>query len=405
MSKSRIHVGLEIGTTKTVMVVAEVKSDGSVKILGLGETRSAGVRKGEIADYPQVRACVKAALLEAEDISDVDINSVFLAVTGPHIEGINNRGTYRLPDGEPEIRPEHIEEVKEIASDIAIPSEHVYLHSLIRNYVVDGQPHATMPVGLMGKTVDAEFHIVHGVRTRIQNSIKCVREIPLDVDDVVFAPIASAQIALTRKRKEAGALVVDIGGGTTDYVLYVDGAISASGSIPVGGDHVTNDIHLVTHIPLSKAEQVKKTEGDASGDPAKSMGTVKVPDEAGFPEIEIKRQILNDVIRMRLQETLELVKVRLPEKMLERVGTGVFLTGGTSLMKGFGELACDVFGLPVYRPEQPDVSGVHAYFKDPQYSTALGLIRYAQILDEERPNSQGLGKVNGFLRSLWPFGG
>jgi cell division protein FtsA len=387
------------------MVVAEVKSDGSVKILGLGETRTAGVRKGEIADYPQVRACVKAALLEAEDISDVDINSVFLAVTGPHIEGINNRGTYRLPDGEPEIRPEHIEEVKEIASDIAIPSEHVYLHSLIRNYVVDGQPHSTMPVGLMGKTVDAEFHIVHGVRTRIQNSIKCVREIPLDVDDVVFAPIASAQIALTRKRKEAGALVVDIGGGTTDYVLYVDGAISASGSIPVGGDHVTNDIHLVTHIPLSKAEQVKKTEGDASGDPAKSMGTVKVPDEAGFPEIEIKRQILNDVIRMRLQETLELVKVRLPEKMLERVGTGVFLTGGTSLMKGFGELACDVFGLPVYRPEQPDVSGVHAYFKDPQYSTALGLIRYAQILDEERPNSQGLGKVNGFLRSLWPFGG
>ncbi|MFP6879560.1 MAG: cell division protein FtsA [Roseibacillus sp.] len=405
MSKSRIHVGLEIGTTKTVMVVAEVKPDGSVKILGLGETRSAGVRKGEIADYPQVRACVKAALLEAEDISDVDINSVFLAVTGSHIQGINNRGTYRLPEGEPEIRHEHVEEVKEIASDIAIPSEHVYLHSLIRNYIVDNQPHATMPVGLLGKTLDAEFHIVHGVRTRIQNSLKCVRETLLDVDDVVFAPIASAQIALTRKRKEAGALVVDIGGGTTDYVLYIDGAISASGCIPVGGDHVTNDIHLVTHIPLSKAEQVKKSEGDASGDPAKSSGSVKVPDEAGFPEVEIKRQILNDVIRMRLQETLELVKGRLSEGMLERVGTGVFLTGGTSLMKGFGELACDVFGLPVYRPERPDVSGVHAYFKDPQYSTALGLIRYAQILDEERPNLQGLGKVGGFFRSLWPFGG
>ncbi len=405
MSKSRIHVGLEIGTTKTVMVVAEVKPDGSVKILGLGETRSAGVRKGEIVDYPQVRACVKAALLEAEDISDVDINSVFLAVTGPHIEGVNNRGTYRVPEGDPEIRSEHIEEVKEIASDIAIPSEHVYLHSLIRNYIVDGQPHATMPVGLLGKTLDAEFHIVHGVRTRIQNSIKCVREIPLDVDDVVFAPIASAQIALTRKRKEAGALVLDIGGGTTDYVLYVDGAILASGCIPVGGDHVTNDIHLVTHIPLSKAEQVKKTEGDASGDPAKSEGIVRIPDEAGFPEVEIKRQILNDVIRMRLQETLELVKSRLPKGGLERVGTGVFLTGGSSLMKGLGELACDVFGLPVYRPERPDVSGVHAYFKDPQYSTALGLIRYAQILDEERPHVPGLGKVGGFLRSLWPFGG
>ena len=195
MAKTRIHVGLEIGTTKTCMVVAEVKPDSSVKILGMGETRTAGVRKGEIIDYPQVRACVKAALLEAEDISDVDINSVYLAVSGSHIEGINNRGTYRLPEGEPEILPKHIDEVKEIASDIAIPSDHVYLHSLIRNYVVDRQPHTTMPIGLLGKTLDADFHIVHGVRTRIQNSIKCVREIPLDVDDVVFAPIASAQIA------------------------------------------------------------------------------------------------------------------------------------------------------------------------------------------------------------------
>ena len=405
MAKTRIHVGLEIGTTKTCMVVAEVKPDSSVKILGVGETRSAGVRKGEIADYPQVRACVKAALLEAEDISDVDINSVYLAVTGSHIAGINNRGTFRLPEGEQEITGRHVEEVKEIASDIAIPSEHVYLHSLIRNYIVDGQPHATMPVGLLGRTLDADFHIVHGVRTRIQNSIKCVREIPLDVDDVVFAPIASAQIALTRRRKEAGALVLDIGGGTTDYVLYIDGAISASGCIPVGGDHVTNDIHLVTHIPLSKAEQIKKTEGDASGSAERSLGTLTVADDGGFPEVEIKRQILNDVIRWRLEETLNLVKARLPEGMLERVGTGVFLTGGTSLMSGFGELACEVFGLPVYRPEQPDVSGVHAYFKDPQYSTALGLIRYAQILDEERPNGGGIGKMGDFFRSLWPFGG
>ena len=174
---------------------------------------------------------------------------------------------------------------------------------------------------------------------------------------------------------------------------------------PVGGDHVTNDIHLVTHIPWSKAEVIKKTEGDASGDPERSKGTLTVSDEAGFPEVEIKRQILNDVIRWRLKETLTLVKRRLPDGMLERVGTGVFLTGGTSLMKGFGELACDVFGLPVYRPEQPEVSGVHAYFKDPQYSTALGLIRYAQILDEERAEEHGVGKVGDFIRSLWPFGG
>lgn len=404
MTKSNIHVGLEIGTSKTCMVVGEVKPDGSVKILGVGETKSVGVRKGEIADYTQVRTCVKEALLEAEDISDVNIRSVFLSVTGSHVEGVNNRGTYRLPDGEQEIVSDHIDEVKEIARDIAIPSDNVYLHNVVRQYWVDGQENATTPIGLLGKTLEADYHIIHGVRNRIQNSIKCVREIPLDVDDVVFAPIASAQVALNKKAKESGALVVDIGGGTTDFVLYLSGAIAASGSIPVGGDHVTNDIHLATHISFSKAETLKKTEGDASGDPARSVGQVTVPDENGFPEVDIDRQLLNDVIRGRLEETLSLVKRSLPEGALGRVGVGVFLTGGTSLMRGFGELTSDVFGLPIYRPEQPEVSGVHAYFRDPQYSTAVGLIRYAQIVHEARGKKNQTGVVGKLMKTIWPFG-
>ncbi|WP_411844766.1 cell division protein FtsA [Roseibacillus persicicus] len=402
MAKTRIHVGLEIGTTKTCMVVAEVKPDGSVKILGVGEGRSAGVRKGEIADFLQVKACVKSALLEAEDASDVEINSVFLAVTGSHIQGVNNVGTFRLPDNEKEVSLEHVEEVKEIAADMQLPVEHVYLHNLVRHFSLDGQQHANSPVGLIGRTLEADFHIVHGMETRIQNSIKCVRETPLDVDDVVFAPVASAQIALTKARKEAGAMVIDIGGGTTDYILYIDGAIAASGCVPVGGDHITNDIHLVTHVPLSKSEKLKVTEADVSGDPAKSVGTVKVTDDKGFPDVEVQRQELNDVARWRLEETFEIVRGKLPDGWKENVGTGVFLTGGTSLMNGIGELACEVFGLPVYRPERPEVSGVHAYFKDPQYSTALGLIRYAQILDEERPEKGG--GLGTFFKALLPFG-
>lgn len=404
MARSKIHVGLEIGSTKTVMVVAEIKPDQSVKILGLGESRSAGVRKGEIADYKQVRACVKAALLEAEDVSDVIIKSVFLAVTGNHISGINNVGTFRLPDDEEEVGYDHLDEVREIAKDIAIPSDHVYLHHLPRHFNLDGQSHSKVPYGLLGKQLEADYHIVHGTRTRIQNSIKCVREIPLDVDDVVFAPIASAQIALNAERKESGALVIDMGGGTTDYVLYLDGAIAASGSVPVGGDHVTNDIHLVTKIPFLKADKVKIAEGHASADPAHSVGMIKVPDEKGFPEIELNRQILNDVIRARLEDTLDIILDRLPEGALKSIGSGVFLTGGASQQRGFGELAFDVFGLPVYRPETPEVSGVHAYFKDPQYATALGLIRYAQILDQERPGAR-VGKMKGMIKSIWPFGG
>ncbi len=404
MAKSTIHVGLEIGTSKTCMVVGEVKADGSVKILGVGETKSVGVRKGEISDFHQVRTCVREALLEAEDVCDVEITSIILSVTGAHIQGVNNRGTFRLPDKEEEVDEAHILEADEIAQDIAMPSDNVYLLNVIRQYWLDGQQHTSKPLGLLGKTLEADYHIIHGAKTRIQNSLKCVREIPLDVNAVVFAPIASAQIALNRDRKDAGALVIDIGGGTTDYVLYLNGAIEASGCIPVGGDHITNDIHLVTHIPLSKAELVKKTEGDASGDPAKSVGVVTIEDEKGFPDIEIKRQMLNEIIRGRMLETLELVKERLPKGSLKNVGTGVFLTGGTSLLRGMGELTNEVFGLPVYRPEQPEISGVQAYFRDPQYSTAVGLIRYAQIIEEEKNERKSKKGIINKLSKFLPFG-
>lgn len=397
MARTKIHVGLEIGTSKICMVVGEVKSDGSVKILGVGQSKSVGVRKGEIYDFPQVRACVKDALVKAEDASDVEVGSVFLAVTGSHIQGLNNRGSFRLPDGEESIEQEHVNEAKEIARAVAIPPDHVYLHHIIRRFGVDSYEHASSPVGLSGKTVDADFHIVHGIRSRIENQIKCVREMPLDVDDLVFSPIATAQVALDREARERGALVIDIGGGTTDYALYLDGVIEATGCIPVGGDHITNDIHLVTGLPFSKAETLKVREGDASGDPARSVGTAKVVDEKGFSDAEVKRQLLNDIIRQRLEETMRLLLERLPSGAMEQVGTGVFLAGGTSLMRGFGELAHEVFGRDIYRPEPPELSGVQASFKDPQFTTALGLIRYAQIVESERAPKRGM------LSRLWPF--
>jgi cell division protein FtsA len=401
MARSKIHVGLEIGTSKICMVVGEVKSDGSVKILGMGQSKSVGVKKGEIYDFPQVRACVKDALVKAEDASDVEIGSVYLAITGAHIQGVNNRGSFRLPDDESVIAPPHVQEAKEIARAVAIPPENVYLHHIIRRYGVDGFEHATSPIGLSGKTVDADFHVIHGIRSRIENQIKCVREMPLDIDDLVFSPIASAQVALDREAKERGALVIDIGGGTTDYVLYLDGAVEATGCIPVGGDHVTNDIHLVTGLAFSKAEVLKVREGDASADPARSVGLIKVADEKGFAEAEVKRQLLNDIIRQRLEETMRLLLRRLPDGAMERVGTGVFLSGGTSLMRGFGELAHDVFKRDIYRPEPPELSGVQANFKDPQFTTAIGLIRYAQIIEAEREPKRGVFRKIGNV--LWPF--
>ena len=389
MARSKIHVGLEIGTSKICMVVGEVKTDGSVKILGVGQAKSVGVRKGEIFDFPQVRACIKEALVRAEDESDVEIGSVFLAVTGSHFTGVNHQGFFRLPDGQDTIEPQHVREAKEIARAVSIPQDHVYLHHIVRRFGVDGYHHASSPVGLSGRKVEADFHVIHGIRSRIENQIKCVREIPLDVDELVFAPLAAAQVALNSEARQGGALVIDIGGGTTDYALYADGIIEAAGCIPVGGDHITNDIHLVTGLPFSKAEQLKVKEGDASGDPARSVGVVKLTDEKGFSEATVKRELLNEIIRSRLEETLKLLIRKLPEGALDRVGTGVFLAGGTSLMRGFGELASEVFQKDVYRPEPPELSGAQASYKDQQFTTALGLIRYAQIVESDRAPKRG----------------
>ena len=400
MARARIHVGLEIGTSKVCMVVGEVRSDGSVKILGLGTSKSAGVRRGEISDYANTKECVDDALVKAEEASDVEIGSVFLSVTGSHIVGMNNTGTYRLPENEKQIQPEHLHEAKEIAKDVHISPDHVCLHNILRSYRVDGFEHSSSPVGLFGKTLEVDFHVVAGIGTRIQNSIKCVRELQVDVDDVVFAPIATAQFALDRSTRERGALLIDIGGGTTDYALYLKGAIVASGCIPAGGEHVTNDIHMLTGLPFSRAETLKIKEGDASGDQSRSVGGIKIPvDEKGFSQQEVKRELLNEVIRQRMLEILELVKKRLPPGFVEQIGTGVFLSGGSSLMRGLDELTHQVFRRAIYRAQAAEISGVQANFKDPQFATALGLIRYAQLADVEKQNSspRGFGRI-------WPFG-
>ena len=401
--RTKIHVGLEIGTSKTCIVVGEVKPDSAVKILGIGVTKSAGIRKGELSDFVQARSCLKHALAKAEDTSDVEIGSVFLSVTGSHLQGINNRGTFRLPENQQTILPEHLEEACNIARDVPYPQDNVCLHTIIRNYVVDGLEQSASPIGLFAKNVEADFHIVHGIGNRIQNSIKLVREYPLEVDDIVFAPIATAQMALDREQRVRGALLIDIGGGTTDFALYLGGAIATSGCIPVGGDHITNDIHLVTGLPFSKAEKLKILEGNASSDPSLSVGVAKLTDDNGFAEVEVKRTILNEVIRQRLEETLKLVRDRLPKGAVESIGAGIFLTGGTSLMSGFSELAFDVFGRDIYRPEPSENTGsAHPSFKDPQFATAIGLIRYAQILETE--NTKPPGCIGRLLGMFWPFG-
>jgi cell division protein FtsA len=329
MAKNNIKVALEIGTSEVRMLVGDAKPDGSVKILGHGATPSAGIRKGEIVDYPNVYECVKHARIMAEDACCVEIGSVFLSVTGKHIYGANHSGPCRLAEHERQIRQEHVDEATQIAKELTIPTGHHYIHHILRNYEVDGFFHDSSPVGMFGKQVTAHYHVVAGIGNRVFNSMKCVRELQMEVDDVVFAPIAIAQYALDRPSRERGALLIDIGGGTTDYVLYLDGKIEACGSFPVGGEHITNDISVYTDLSFTRAEKIKISEGNISSDRNRSIGMIKVSVDAnGFAMQEIKREALNEVIRLRMTEILELVKDALPKGALAKIHKGIFLSGG-----------------------------------------------------------------------------
>lgn len=392
MAKTTIYAGLEIGTHKICVVVGEAKRDGAIRILGVGQAPSRGVRKGEILDFDKVQTCLNDALVRAEDRSDVMIRNVFLGVSGAHIDSLNNRGCFRLPEDQNEITEDDVEEAKEIARGVAIPQANVFLHSITRQFIVDGQDAVRQPIGREARMLEADYHIIHGVRGRIQNAIRCVREIPLEVEDVVFNPIAAAQVVLNREAKHQGALMLDFGAGTVDYVLYEDGMVTATGCVPLGGDHITQDISQAFQIPNGRAERLKVDEGSCLYQDVPEDEMIRVEDDNGLSVGEVERAFLNEVMYLRTQEILEQVKSRVAEH-LGKLAAGVYLTGGVSLMKGVDAVARDVFGLKVTKAGSAPVSGVTATFENPQYSAPIGLIRYAQILDSEKPFMSPFGRL------------
>src|SRR6202047_1341494 len=395
MANNNLMVGLEIGTSKICVAVGESRPDGTIKILGVGKTPSRGVRKREIVEFETAMKCVHEAVVDAEQKSDVMIRSVYVAVAGGHLQSFNNRGCVILPEDRDEIDDQDIEDVKINAREVSIPAQNAFLHSIIQHYHVDGQDGVLNPVGMLGHKLEADFHIVHGVRTRIQNTIRCVKEVPLEVEDVVFSALASAQVVLTQHQKNLGALVIDIGGGTTDYILYVDGAVKQSGVLAVGGAHITNDISMGLRIPMTRAEKLKCEEGSVTLGNCLPGETILLKDDSGFAGKEVERETLNTIIHMRLRETLELLKRKLEEEsFINYAAAGIFITGGCSLLNGIDHLAGEVFEMPARVAHAQTMSGPTSAFENPQFSTAIGLIKYAQAVQADRPR-RGIGRIFG----------
>src|SRR5437879_836474 len=346
---SPVIVGLEIGTTKICAVVGEVNPNSSgLSIIGVGQARSRGVRKGEIVDAALAAEDIRNAIVEAEEMADVEIRSVYLGVSGGHLRGFNNRGVHPVVSADREISEEDVQDVIKNAKAINLPAENHVVHVIRQHFRVDGQDGIQNPVGMLGAKVDVDVHVVHGNFNRLQNPIRAVKGLQLEVEDIVFTGLASSLALLSNEQKELGALVIDIGGGTTEYVVCADGIVKHTGLLAVGGDHVSNDLAYGLKVPLSRAEQLKIEHGSVLVDDRVKGQTVTLTNGHGLVERSLNLEHLRRIMALRVEEIFHLIAQEIGQTgLLDYLRSGVFLCGGGARIPGIQNLAGQIFGLPV----------------------------------------------------------
>jgi cell division protein FtsA len=382
---SHIIAGLELGTSKICVVVGEQAADGGVNVIGLGQSRSRGVRKGEIIDPAQVEEDLRAAMFEAEQMADVEIRSVYLGVSGGHIRGFNNRGVHPVVSDDREISQDDVEDVVKNAKAINLPAENTVIHAVRQHFYVDGQDGVTNPVGMLGARLEVDMHVIHGHANRLQNAIRLVRATSLEVDDVVFSGIAASLALLTNDQKELGALVIDLGGGTTEFVVYSNGVIRHSGVLAVGGDHVSNDLAYGLKVPLSRAEKLKIEYGAAAIADAAKGQTISLTNELGLELKRINHEHLQRIMSARLEEIFELIVQDLERAgLVEYLRAGVLLCGGASRVPGIVKLAENVFQMNVIAGHACAISGLTAALDQPEFATAIGLVKFGSLKNRRR---------------------
>ncbi len=382
---SNIVVGLEIGTSKICVVVGEQNAEGALNIIGLGQSRSRGVRKGEICNPEQVEEDLRAAIFEAEQMADVEIRSVYLGVSGGHVRGFNNRGTHVVVSAEREITSDDVDDVIKNAKAINLPAENTVIHAVRQHFFVDGQDGVTNPVGMLGARLEVDMHVIHGHANRLQNAIRLVRGTQLEVDEIVFNGIAASLAMLTPEQKEMGALVIDIGGGTTEYVVYSDGAIRHTGVLAVGGDHVSNDLAYGLKVQLSRAEKLKIDHGSALVTDETKGQSISITNELGLELKRINTEHLQRIMSLRLEEIFRLIAQELEQAGLaDYLRAGVFLCGGGSRVPGLVKLAENVFQMNVTPGHAGAVNGLTNTLDQPEFCAAIGLAKYGALKSRKR---------------------
>ena len=390
-------VGLDIGTSKIVAIVAEVKPEGGYEVIGMGSHPSRGLKKGVVVNIETTVNAVQRALEEAELMADCKIREVYTGIAGSHIKSFNSHGMVAIKDKE--VSRLDVERVMETAKAVNILNDQQVLHVLNQEFIIDGQEDVREPIGMSGIRLEVKVHIVTGAVSAAQNIMKCVRRCGLEVRDLVLQPLASAMAVLSEDEKDLGVCLVDIGGGTTDIAVFTHGAIRHTAVIPIAGDQITNDIAMALRTPTKDAEDIKCRFGCALRAMADPHEMVEVAGVGDRGTRQLSRQTLAEVIEPRVEELYSMVQAELRRSGFEELlSSGIVITGGSSSLQGMVELGEEIFHMPV-RLGLPNYHGsLEEVVVTPRYSTGIGLILSG--VDQFQQHQQSRLEGNSFTRIL-----
>ena len=373
---SEVIVGLDIGTSKVLAVVAEVNDSDELEVLGVGQHPSRGLRKGVVANIDSTVQSIQLAIEDAELTAECRISSVYAGIAGAHINSMNSHGVAAIKNRD-EVGAEDVERVLEAAQAQAIPNDQRVLHILPQDFIIDGQEGIREPLGMSGVRLEAKVHIITGAVSAAQNIVKCITRCGLEVEDMVLEQIASSYAVLDEDEKELGVCLVDIGGGTTDIAVFTDGAIRHTAVLPIAGDQVTNDIAVALRTPTQAAEELKKKYGSALVQLAPEGEMIDTPSVGERAPRKLARTTLADVIEPRVEELFLLVQAELRRSGFEELlGTGIVLTGGSAKLTGMVDLAEEIFHMPVRLGVPKYVGALSDVVRNSSFSTAMGLLMF-----------------------------
>jgi cell division protein FtsA len=406
MARERIVVGIDVGTTKVCTLIAAVSPEDQLEIIGAGITPSRGLRRGVVVNVDEAVQAITTSVQKAEQQSGFKIISAFVGIAGAHISSTNSHGVVAVRRSDNVITDDDIDRALEAAKVVNMPQDRDVIHVVPRHFVIDGQEGISNPAGMLGRRLEVETTVVTGAQTAIHNLSRCIEQVGVGIDALVVQPIAAGEAVLTTAEKDLGVALVDLGGGTTDAGVFVDGSVTYVSSVPVGGNHISNDIAVGLRTPFTAADELKIRHGYALSEAIEEDRMIDIASYDAGDGGPVSRRELSEIIEARLDETFELVREQLGRAGFEEgMPAGVVLVGGTAQLQGIRRLAAEVFGTPVRIGTPTGMFGLVESISNPAFATSVGLLKWGLAQADDFGGAPGDGlmtRAREWLRGFFP---